>query len=169
MTRPEDRVVRVLDIPRPRERVWEALTDKVLLEQWLHPNDFEPRLGHRFQFRLPARPEVGFPGMVVQSEVLAFDPPWLLVLAWNAEPPVSETRVTFRLEPLGEEGESTRLHFEHAGFDLDHPIGIRARQGAEFGWKTMVDRFVALLDAEDGIRHDERIEPVPRTHEGDRP
>lgn len=169
MTRSDDRVVRVLDISRRREHVWEALTDKSLLEQWLHPNDFEPRLGHQFHFRLPPRPEVGFPGMVVRSEVLAFDPPWLLVLAWNAEPPVSQTRVTFRLEPLGENGESTRMHFEHAGFDLDHPIGTRARQGAEFGWKAMVDRFVALLGAEDGIRHDERFAPESPTHEGDRP
>lgn len=167
MTRSDDRVVRVLDIPRPRESVWEALTDKSLLERWLHPNDFEPRLGHRFQFRLPARPEVGFPGMVVRSEVLALDPPWQLVLAWNAEPPVSETRVTFRLEPTGDRGESTRLHFEHAGFDLGHPGGTKARHGAEFGWKTMVDRFVLLLGVEDGIRHDAKIAPIAPHHEGD--
>jgi hypothetical protein len=36
--------------PYPVERVWRALTDSRALAKWLLPNDFEPRLGHKFSF-----------------------------------------------------------------------------------------------------------------------
>lgn len=140
-----NRVVREIVLPHPREAVWRALTDKDILAQWLHPNDFEPRLGHRFTIRMAPKPEVGFPGMTVQSEVLELDPPDTLVIAWNAAPPVAETRVTFRLVPEGAHGKHTRLHFEHAGFDLEHPFGKNARGGAEHGWSAMLDQLASVL------------------------
>jgi uncharacterized protein YndB with AHSA1/START domain len=37
--------------PFPPERVFQSLTDPALLTQWLMENDFQPRLGHKFQFR----------------------------------------------------------------------------------------------------------------------
>ena len=39
--------------PYPPDRVWRALTDRRVLAQWLLPNDFEPRVGHRFHFVQP--------------------------------------------------------------------------------------------------------------------
>ena len=42
--------------PFPPERVWKALTDSRALAGWLMPNDFQPRVGHRFQFRDDPRP-----------------------------------------------------------------------------------------------------------------
>ena len=36
--------------PHPPERVWRAITDRRALAAWLMDNDFEPRLGHKFQF-----------------------------------------------------------------------------------------------------------------------
>jgi uncharacterized protein YndB with AHSA1/START domain len=131
-----------LHLPHPREQVWQALTDSAMLAAWLHPNDFEPRVGHRFTFQVPAKPEVNFPGMTVHSEVLELDPPGKLVLSWNAADPVADTRVTFRLET---EGTGTRLHLEHSGFNLDHPFGKHARKGAEFGWGDMLEKLAAIL------------------------
>jgi uncharacterized protein YndB with AHSA1/START domain len=136
-------VRRELFLPHPREAVWEALTDRGLLAQWLHPNDFEARLGHRFTFRVPPKPEVGFEGLVVQSEVLELDPPNTLVLAWNAEDPVADTRVSFRLEDAPDGG--TLLRFEHAGFNLDHPYGKHALKGAEYGWGEILGRLEQRL------------------------
>jgi len=46
--------------PHPPERVWRALTDSAALAEWLMPNDFEPRVGHKFRFR--SKPMPGWRG-----------------------------------------------------------------------------------------------------------
>lgn len=145
MPEAENAVRRELVLPHPPEEVWEALTTREILAEWLHPNDFEPRVGHRFVFRVPPKPEAGFPGLTVRSEVLELESPRRLVLAWNAEPPVAHTRVSFRLEPEGPDGKATRLYFEHSGFDLGHPHGKPAFKGADFGWKLLLDQLAARL------------------------
>ena len=48
--------------PHPPEKVWRALIDPELLASWLMPNDFEPRVGHRFTFRTDPVPAHGFDG-----------------------------------------------------------------------------------------------------------
>ena len=35
----------------PPEKVWRALTEGDLIQQWLMENDFKPLVGHRFQLR----------------------------------------------------------------------------------------------------------------------
>src|SRR5205085_4826796 len=83
-------------IPQPREQVWRALTDSATLAEWMFPNDFEPRVGHRFTFRVPGNPRVGFDGLTVRCEVLECDPPSRLAFSWSAGGPVENTQVTFR-------------------------------------------------------------------------
>jgi uncharacterized protein YndB with AHSA1/START domain len=39
------------EIPFPPEKVWCALTQPHLIEEWLMKNDFEPVVGHRFELR----------------------------------------------------------------------------------------------------------------------
>jgi uncharacterized protein YndB with AHSA1/START domain len=41
------------EMPHPPEKVWRALTQSPLLEEWLMKNDFQPVVGHRFNFRAP--------------------------------------------------------------------------------------------------------------------
>lgn len=36
------------------ESVWRALTNSAALAEWMYPNDFEPRVGHQFTFRVPS-------------------------------------------------------------------------------------------------------------------
>jgi uncharacterized protein YndB with AHSA1/START domain len=133
---------RELEIPQPPEQVWQALTDRQTLAQWMFPNDFEPHVGHRFSFHVPANPKMNFDGLVVRCEVLQCDPPSTLVFSWSAGPPVEDTRVSFRLEPAGE---GTRVVFEHAGFDLSHPFGKQALGGAEHGWARMLKQLVEVV------------------------
>lgn len=139
MTRAIRRDVR---FPQPREQVWRALTDPAMLAEWMFPNDFVPRVGHHFTFRVPAKPEVGFDGLVVHSEVLECEPPARLAFSWSAGGPVVDTRVSFRLEP---DGDGTRLEFEHSGFDLAHPWAEHALQGAEYGWAEMLGKLPAVV------------------------
>jgi uncharacterized protein YndB with AHSA1/START domain len=39
------------EIPHSAEKVWRALTQGPLIKGWLMANDFQPVVGHRFQFR----------------------------------------------------------------------------------------------------------------------
>src|SRR5262249_21003301 len=39
------------ELPPPPEKVWRALTQGALIEEWLMKNDFQPVVGHKFNFR----------------------------------------------------------------------------------------------------------------------
>ena len=135
-------IQREILIPQAREQVWRAIADRTALADWMYPNDFEPRIGHHFTFRVPAKPQVGFDGLVVSCEVLECEPPSRLVFSWSAGGPVVDTRVSFRLEP---DGDGTRLLFEHSGFDLSHPFGNQAFKGAGFGWAKMLEQLSVVV------------------------
>ena len=126
---------RELKFEQPPERVWRSLTDSAALAQWMYPNDFEPRVGHRFTFRVPPKPQLE-QGLVVQCEVLECVPPRQLVFSWVVEGFLN-TRVSYRLEA---DGAGTRVLFEHSGFERDGAL-----KGAEYGWIIMHGELVTLL------------------------
>jgi uncharacterized protein YndB with AHSA1/START domain len=136
-------IQRKVAIPRPREEVWRAITDSATLAEWMFPNDFAPRVGHHFTFRVPGNPAVSFDGLTVRWEVLECDPPSRLEFPWSAGVPVENTRVSIRLGP---DGEGTRVLFGHAGFDVSQPFGEQAFKGAEFGWAKMLKQLASLVD-----------------------
>jgi uncharacterized protein YndB with AHSA1/START domain len=135
-------VRREIVIPRPREVVWRAITEPATLAEWMFPNDFEPRVGHRFTFRVPGDPKAKFDGIVVACEVLECAPPERLVFSWSAGAAVVDTRVSFRLE---EDGGATRVFFEHSGFDVSLPMGKQAFRGAEYGWAKMLGQLEGVV------------------------
>ena len=106
----------------------------------MFPNDFAPRVGHRFTFRVPPNPRLA-DGIIVHCEVIECEPPSRLVFSWSAAS-IVDTRVSFRLEP---EGDGTRLFFEHTGFDLSQPWCKAALKGAEFGWTNMLGQLPAVV------------------------
>lgn len=111
--------------PHPPERVWRALTDSEALAQWLMPNDFQPLVGHRFQFRTDPAP--GFDG-IVDCEVLEVREPSRLRYTWVGGP--VDTVVTFQLEPTPTG--HTRLHFEQSGFQGLRSVLVSLILGAGF-------------------------------------
>ena len=135
-------IQREMVIPQPPEQVWRAISDSATLAEWMFPNDFEPRVGHRFTFRVPGDPKRNFDGLTVNCEVLECEPPSILKFSWSAGGLLENTRVSFRLEP---DGDGTRLLFEHSGFDLTQPLGRQAFKGAEFGWAAMLKQLIAVL------------------------
>jgi uncharacterized protein YndB with AHSA1/START domain len=134
-------IQRELHFPQAREQVWQAITDRTTLAEWMYPNDFEPRVGHRFTFQVPPNPKVGFEGLVVNCEVLECDPPHRLAFSWSAADLV-DTTVSFRLEL---DGDGTRLYFEHAGFEITQAFGEQAFHGAEYGWAKMLKQLTAVV------------------------
>ena len=128
-------------IPQPPEQVWRALADSATLAEWMYPNDFEPRVGHHFTFRVPPNPKRGFDGVVVHCEVLECEPPFRLTYSWAGGSLVN-TRVSYRLEP---DGEGTRLVFEHSGFDLLQPWCEQAMRGLEAGYAKMFKQLAVVV------------------------
>jgi uncharacterized protein YndB with AHSA1/START domain len=115
-------------LPHSPNRVWRALTDSRALSEWLMPNDFEPRLGHKFQFR--TKPAPGFDG-IVHCEVTALEEPRRLAYSWRGGP--LDTVVTWTLEPVAE---GTRLRLEHGEFRGFKGFLISRLMGS--GWGRML-------------------------------
>lgn len=134
-------IQREILIPQPREQVWQALTNSSTLAEWMFPNDIQPRVGHHFTFRVPPNPKVNFDGMIVHCEVLECEPPSRLAFSWSAGG-LSDTQVTFRLEP---DGDGTRVLFEHSGFDISQSWSEQAFHGAEYGWARMLGQLPAVV------------------------
>ena len=120
-------IVHEVVYPHPPERVWRALTDPGALAEWLMENDFQPRVGHRFQFR--TQPQPGFNG-IVDCEVMEVDEPRRLAYTWQGGPMRRPTLVTFTLDPVPE---GTRLRLEHSGFE--GASGLMVRTILSSGWK----------------------------------
>jgi uncharacterized protein YndB with AHSA1/START domain len=115
------------------EKVWRALTQAPLMEEWLMmTNDFRPAVGHRFQLRAPAQP--GWDG-VIDCEVLDVESQRTLSYTWSSLG--VRTVVTFTLEaaPGG-----THLRMEQSGFRADQEQNYR---GAQYGWQ----KFLAALES----------------------
>jgi len=126
--------------PFPPERVFRALTDPAALADWLMPNDFQPKLGHRFQFR--SKPQGNWNG-ITDCEVTQFDPPRRLAYSWSGQSTdgkgqaVAHTVVTWTLSP---EGEGTLLVLEHGEFVGFSEVAVSFILG--MGWKKKLKTAV---------------------------
>ena len=113
------------DLPFPAEKIWRALTQPHLIEEWLMKNDFKPAVDHRFNLR-------GDWG-AVDCQVLTVEPSKTLSYTWSALG--LESVVTWTLTPTRM---GTHLRMEQSGFRPDQQ---QAYQGAKAGWQKF---FVAL-------------------------
>ena len=120
------------DFPFPPDRLWRALTQPHLIEEWLMKNDFNPDVGHKFTLR-------GDCGGVLDCEVRTIEPNKTLSYTWNhahADPAYNlESVVTFTLTATGT---GTHLRVEQAGFRKNQP---QAFGGARFGWQKFLENL----------------------------
>ncbi len=114
------------EMPFPPEKIWRALTQPHLIEEWLMKNDFKPVVGHSFNLRA----DWG----VVDCQVLAVEPNKTVSYTWGAFG--LESVVTWTLTPTST---GTRLRMEQSGFRPDQK---QAYQGAKYGWQ----QFFAALE-----------------------
>ncbi|HKM73994.1 MAG TPA: SRPBCC domain-containing protein [Pseudomonadota bacterium] len=121
------------EMPHPPERVWRALTQGALIEEWLMRNDLQPVVGHRFNFR--ATPMPHWNG-VVDCQVLVVEPSQRLSYSWNASGEetagVLKTVVTWTLTPT-KGGVLVRM--EQSGFRAEDEANY---QGANYGWQRYI-------------------------------
>ena len=124
------------EMPHPPGKIWRALTQGALIEEWLMQNDFQPVVGHRFNFR--AAPMPHWNG-IVDCEVLVVEPNERLAYSWSAsgeEAGGLQTVVTWTLTPTTG---GTQVRMEQAGFRPEDEANYR---GAGYGWQ----RFIAGLE-----------------------
>ena len=122
------------ELPHPPEKIWRALTQPHLIEEWLMKNDFQPIVGHHFNLRRTPKPDLN---IVVDCEVLVVEPNKTLSYTWAAFDLVGVVTWT-----LTSTGTGTRLRMEQSGFRPDQK---RAYGGAKGGWRQIVAKLEQLL------------------------
>jgi uncharacterized protein YndB with AHSA1/START domain len=133
-TSPETQsVVIEREIQYPPEKIWRALTQPHLIEEWLMKNDFQPVVNH--DFTLSA--DWGS----VECKVLTVETNKTLSYTWAAYG--LESVVVWTLTPTGT---GTSLRMEQSGFRPDQQ---QAYQGAQYGWQGFLaglEKVVAQID-----------------------
>ncbi|MFP3920823.1 MAG: SRPBCC domain-containing protein [Dichotomicrobium sp.] len=114
------------EFPYPPEKIWRALTQPHLVEQWLMKADVQPVVSHRFSLSA----DWG----AVDCEVLEVEPNRTLSYSWDTKD--LRSVVTWTLTPTHT---GTLLRMEQTGFRPDQQSYYR---GAKAGWP----RFFANLE-----------------------
>ena len=120
------------EFPHAPEKLWRALTQPHLMEEWLMKNDFVPTVGHNFKLR-------GEWGGVLDCEVLTLEPNRALSYTWDFahedQAYALKSVVTFNLTPTAT---GTHLRVEQAGFRTTQK---QALGGALQGWTQMLEKL----------------------------
>jgi uncharacterized protein YndB with AHSA1/START domain len=125
------------DLHHPPEKVWRALTDPVLLAEWLLPVvDLKLEPGAAFTFK--TQPQPGWDG-TVNCRFVEIEAHRKLSYTWVVGDMDIETVVTFTLTPTAS---GTRLSLVQSGFKPDQKQNFA---GARYGWKMMGGKLVDLL------------------------
>jgi uncharacterized protein YndB with AHSA1/START domain len=121
------------EIPYLPEKIWRALTQPDLIEEWLMKNEFKPVVGHRFDLRAHWG--------AVDCQVVAVEPNKTLSYSWDAYD--LKSIVTWTLTPSSA---GTYLRMEQSGF---RPDQRQYFEGAKAGWRrffSALEQVVARLD-----------------------
>jgi uncharacterized protein YndB with AHSA1/START domain len=125
------------EFSHPPEKLWRALTQPHLIEEWLMKNDFSPIVGHRFNLR-------GEWGGVLDCEVLVIEANKTLSYTWDfAHDDAAfnlKSVVTFTLIPTST---GTHLRMEQSGFK---PSQKQALGGARHGWQQFFAKLEQVLE-----------------------
>ena len=117
------------EFPFPPEKIWRALTQPHLIQEWLMKSDFQPAVNHQFKFTA----DWGS----VDCKVLTIETGKTLSYTWAAMG--LDSVVTWTLSPSGT---GTLLRMEQSGFRTDQK---QAFHGARFGWQKFLESLEQVL------------------------
>ena len=124
------------EFPHPPEKLWRALTQPHLIEEWLMKNDFKPVVGHNFNLR-------GEWGGVLDCEVLAVEPHTKLTYTWNFKhAEAAYNLISVVMWTLTPTRTGTHLRMEQSGFRPDQK---QAFGGAKSGWQEFFAKLEQAL------------------------
>lgn len=127
---PETRSVAIeRELPHPPEKIWRALTQSNLIEDWLMKNDFEPVVDRHFTLSA----DWGSVG----GKVTAVEPNKSLSYTWDAMGLTSVVTWTLTQTSTG-----TKLSMVQSGFRADQE---QAYQGAQYGWQQFFANLERVL------------------------
>jgi uncharacterized protein YndB with AHSA1/START domain len=155
-------------LPYHPDLVWKAVTDPRALGAWFMENDFEPRLGHEFRFRM--KPQRGWDGLT-HCQVLELEPQHRVAFSYRGEATGEKTLacagirndtaasaakgiftrldtvLSFTVTPerLCDGTEHTRLVLEHTGFRGFQLVIVSFVM--DFGWRRVLTRLPSVLEA----------------------
>ncbi len=133
-TAPKCTLVIEREMPHPSEKVWRALTESSLIDEWLMKNDFKLAVGHKFSFR--ATPAPNWSG-VIDCEVLVVEPNSRLAYSWGTLG--LGTVVTWTLTPTPG---GTHLRMEQSGFPSEDGPNYK---GAKYGWRNFIGNLERIV------------------------
>jgi uncharacterized protein YndB with AHSA1/START domain len=122
-------------MPHGPEKIWRALTESALIEQWLMKNDFVAEVGHHFEFR--ATPVPGWSG-VTNCEVVTVEPPRVLAYRWGDGTESDSGLVTLVTWTLTPRDGGTHVRMEQSGFRPQDEAGYKGMGG---GWPRILERL----------------------------
>lgn len=132
MNKPSSETLSVVverELPHPPEKIWRALTQSHLMEEWLMKNDFKAAEGHSFSLTA----DWG----AVEGKVQAVVPNRTLTYSWDTKD--LESVITWTLTPTST---GTLLRMEQSGFRSDQQPYYR---GATVGWPRFFDALGQVL------------------------
>ncbi|MES2428041.1 MAG: SRPBCC domain-containing protein [Bacteroidota bacterium] len=132
-----------LFFPKPPEVVWEYITNPELIAQWLMPSDIKPVVGHEFQFRTNAMPEMDFDG-VFYCKVLEVDPCKMLSYSWKFGPGDGTLNSSIVIWVLTETPNGTELLLVHRGFEGSSFMSMFDSMSE--GWPKHIQKILQLIN-----------------------
>jgi uncharacterized protein YndB with AHSA1/START domain len=129
-TAPTHSLVIEREMPHPPEKIWRALTESSLIQEWLMANEFEPVVDHQFNFR--SAPVQGWNG-IIDSKVLTVEPHSRLAYTWSSMG--LESVVTWTLTPTPG---GTHVRMEQSGFPSEESASYK---GAKYGWTNFINKM----------------------------
>jgi uncharacterized protein YndB with AHSA1/START domain len=128
------------EMPHSPEKIWRALTQSSLLEEWLMKNDFQPAVGHQFKFS--STPVPNWNG-IIDCEVLVVEPNSRLSYSWGSMG--LKSVVAWTLTPTSS---GTLVRMEQSGFGTEPETDVYYK-GANYGWQKFIgnlEQVVGKLD-----------------------
>jgi uncharacterized protein YndB with AHSA1/START domain len=129
--------------PNPPQDVWDYLTDPELMVQWLMPSDFLPILGHEFQFKTKANPDIDFDGIFF-CKVLEITPLKTLSYSWKFGPGDGTLTDSVVSWTLNEKDNGTELQLIHRGLAGSETMTIFTMM--DEGWLKNMQKILKLLN-----------------------
>ena len=136
--------------PHPPERVWKALSDQGALNIWMMPNNFKPRIGHKFKFKSNSLPGLE---STIHCEVIEIDEPKRLAYTWQDSNSSQSSLVIWTLTPV-ENG--TQLELRH------QQVSYATAAISNPNWNKISDFSTGMFLYEPGI-NTPKLMPQPNT------
>jgi uncharacterized protein YndB with AHSA1/START domain len=133
-----------LFFPQAPSEVWQYLTKPELMELWLMKCNFQPVVGHVFQFSANPAPSIEFDGNVYCT-VLKVEPYEKLSYSWKCGPGNGKITVDSVVDwTLIPKDGGTELHLEHGAFNvLENMMMFSAM---DKGWQMNISKIYELLN-----------------------